>query len=97
MPSALKGLAWATKGFEPGSGDFLHQVADRLLGKELPKAVVTGPSFAKEVALGLPSAVTVHSDDDEFAQRVAKALHGPNFRAYSGNDIRGAVKYSAAR
>lgn len=90
LPASLKGLAWATKGFEPGSGDFLHEVADRVLGVELPKAVVTGPSFAKEVALGLPSAVTVHSDDDGFAQCIAKALHGPNFRAYSGNDIRGA-------
>ncbi len=90
LPPTLTGLAWATKGFEPGSGSFLHQVADRLLGVELPKAVVTGPSFAKEVALGLPSAVTVHSDDDAFAECVAKALHGPKFRAYSGNDIRGA-------
>lgn len=88
--SALTGLAWATKGFEPGSGDFLHEVADRCFGLELPKAVVTGPSFAKEVALGLPSAVTVHSDDAEFAQVMARALHGPNFRAYTGNDIRGA-------
>jgi glycerol-3-phosphate dehydrogenase (NAD(P)+) len=90
LPPTLTGLAWATKGFEPGSGDFLHEVADRVLGVELPKAVVTGPSFAKEVALGLPSAVTVHSDDDAFAERVAKALHGLKFRAYSGNDIRGA-------
>jgi glycerol-3-phosphate dehydrogenase (NAD(P)+) len=90
LPDGLLGLAWATKGFEPGSGDFLHEVADRILGVDLPKAVVTGPSFAKEVALGLPSAVTVHSDHDEFAQRVARSLHGSNFRAYSGNDIRGA-------
>jgi glycerol-3-phosphate dehydrogenase (NAD(P)+) len=90
LPEALAGLAWATKGFEPGSGDFLHEVADRCLGVALPKAVVTGPSFAKEVALALPSAVTVHSDDDTFAQHVARALHGSNFRAYSGNDIRGA-------
>ena len=90
LPAGLTGLAWATKGFEPGSGDFLHEVADRLLGVDLPKAVVTGPSFAKEVALALPSAVTVHSDDDDFAQSVARSLHGSNFRAYSGNDIRGA-------
>lgn len=90
LEAGLSGLAWATKGFEPGSGDFLHEVADRVLGVDLPKAVVTGPSFAKEVALSLPSAVTVHSDDDAFAQRMAKALHGPQFRAYSGNDIRGA-------
>jgi len=90
LPSSLGGLAWATKGFEPGSGDFLHEVADRIVGVNFPKAVVTGPSFAREVALGLPSAVTVHSDHDDFAQQVAKALHGPSFRAYSGNDIRGA-------
>ncbi len=90
LPAGLLGLAWATKGFEPGSGDFLHEVADRILGVELPKAVVTGPSFAREVALALPSAVTVHSDDDAFAQSVARSLHGSNFRAYSGNDIRGA-------
>jgi glycerol-3-phosphate dehydrogenase (NAD(P)+) len=90
LPADLVGLSWASKGFEPGSGDFLHEVADRILGEALPKAVVTGPSFAKEVALGLPSAVTVHSDDDDFAQRVARALHGASFRAYSGNDIRGA-------
>lgn len=90
LPHGLMGLAWATKGFEPGSGDFLHQVADRIVGFDVPKAVVTGPSFAKEVALALPSAVTVHSDDDGFAQSIARALHGSNFRAYSGNDIRGA-------
>lgn len=86
----IHGLAWATKGFEPGSGRFLHEVADRMLGEELPKAVVTGPSFAREVVIGLPSAVTVHSDTEAFAQCIARALHGPQFRAYTGTDIRGA-------
>lgn len=84
------GVAWATKGFEPGSGRFLHEVAEELLGKDVPLAVVTGPSFAKEVALGLPTAVTVHSDNVEFAQMLAEALHGPSFRAYTGNDMMGA-------
>lgn len=84
------GVAWATKGFEPGSGRFLHEVAEDLLGKEVPLAVVTGPSFAKEVALGLPTAVTVHSESSEFAQMLADALHGPSFRAYTGNDMMGA-------
>ena len=84
------GVAWATKGFEPGSGRFLHEVAGELLGPDVPLAVVTGPSFAKEVAQGLPTAVTVHSDDDEFAQAVADALHGPAFRAYTGSDMLGA-------
>ena len=84
------GVAWATKGFEPGSGRFLHEVAGAILGSTVPLAVVTGPSFAKEVAIGLPTALTVHSDDAAFAQSVADVLHGPAFRAYTGNDMLGA-------
>ena len=84
------GVAWATKGFEPGSGRFLHEVAEDILGPQVPLAVVTGPSFAKEVTLGLPTAVTVHGQDPEFAQRVADVLHGPAFRAYTGDDMVGA-------
>ena len=84
------GVAWATKGFEPGSGRFLHEVAAETLGAGVPLAVVTGPSFAKEVAQGLPTAVTVHGDDAGFVQQVASILHGPNFRAYTGDDMRGA-------
>ncbi|MDO5506186.1 MAG: NAD(P)H-dependent glycerol-3-phosphate dehydrogenase [Pseudoxanthomonas suwonensis] len=84
------GVAWATKGFEPGSGRFLHEVAAGVLGPHVPLAVVTGPSFAKEVATGLPTALTVHSDDAGFAGLVAEALHGPSFRAYTGDDMLGA-------
>lgn len=87
---ARAGVAWATKGFEPGSGRFLHEVAAEILGDDVPLAVVTGPSFAREVAQGLPTALTVHSDDEAFAQQVAEALHGPTFRAYTGNDMLGA-------
>lgn len=87
---ARAGVAWATKGFEPGSGRFLHEVAAEDLGPGVPLAVVTGPSFAKEVAAGLPTALTVHSDDEAHAQRVAALLHGPAFRAYTGDDTRGA-------
>src|SRR6478672_2610601 len=84
------GDAWATKGFEPGSGRFLHEVAGEVLGDDVPLAVVTGPSFAKEVAEGLPTALTVHSEDAVFCQQVADALHGPAFRAYTGDDMSGA-------
>ncbi|RPE80235.1 NAD(P)H-dependent glycerol-3-phosphate dehydrogenase [Vulcaniibacterium tengchongense] len=87
---AHAGVAWATKGFEPGSGRFLHEVAEEVLGDGVPLAVVTGPSFAKEVAQGLPTALTVHGRDPAFAQLVADALHGPAFRAYTGNDLLGA-------
>lgn len=82
-------VAWATKGFEPGTGRFLHElVEERLPGHGA--AVVTGPSFAREVAAGLPGAVTVHSDDPVFAQQLASLLHAPNLRAYTGNDMLGA-------
>ncbi len=87
---ARAGVAWATKGFEPGSGRFLHEVAASVLGEAVPLAVVTGPSFAKEVAAGLPTALTVHGEDHAFVQSVADALHGPAFRAYTGDDMRGA-------
>jgi glycerol-3-phosphate dehydrogenase (NAD(P)+) len=83
------GIAWATKGFDPASGRFLHElVAERLPGH--PAAVVTGPSFAREVALGLPTAVTVHSADAAFARDIAQKLHSPFFRAYTGSDVTGA-------
>jgi glycerol-3-phosphate dehydrogenase (NAD(P)+) len=87
---AHAGVAWATKGFEPGSGRFLHEVAAQMLGDTVPLAVVTGPSFAKEVAQGLPTALTVHGSSQGFAQQVADVLHGPAFRAYTGDDMLGA-------
>ena len=83
------GVAWATKGFEPGTGRFLHElVGERLPGH--PAAVVTGPSFAREVVAGLPTAVTVHADQPEFGQTLASLLHAPNLRAYTGDDMLGA-------
>jgi glycerol-3-phosphate dehydrogenase (NAD(P)+) len=83
------GLAWATKGFDPPSGRFLHEIAAERL-PAAPAAIVTGPSFAREVAQGLPTAVTVHSADADFAQRIADLLHSPRFRAYTGSDMIGA-------
>ena len=83
------GIAWATKGFEPGTGRFLHE----LVAEKFPQraaAIVTGPSFAREVAQGLPTAVTVHSTDHAFAQQVAALLHASTFRAYTGSDVIGA-------
>jgi glycerol-3-phosphate dehydrogenase (NAD(P)+) len=86
-PSA--NIAWATKGFEPGTGRFLHElVAEKFPGRAA--AVITGPSFAREVASGMPSAVTVHSENEAFAQQMATLLHAPNFRAYTGKDVLGA-------
>lgn len=85
-----QGIAWACKGFEPGSGRLLHQVATELLPAGTPQAIVTGPSFAKEVAMNLPTAVTVAGSDASFTKVMANALHGGRFRAYTSDDMIGA-------
>ena len=85
-----QGIAWACKGLEPGSGHFLHQAAIQAVGNGRPMAVVTGPSFATEVAANLPTAVTVAGTDEHYCARIAQALHGGNFRAYTSDDIVGA-------
>jgi glycerol-3-phosphate dehydrogenase (NAD(P)+) len=85
-----QGVSWGCKGLEPGTGRFLHEPAQALFGTERPLAVVTGPSFAREVAANLPTAVTVAGTDPDYCARVAGALHGAHFRAYTSDDIVGA-------
>lgn len=82
-------LAWATKGFETTSGKLLHEVAREVLGDSTPFAVLSGPTFAREVAQGLPTAVTVASNDKRFADDLARALASPVFRAYTSDDLIG--------
>ncbi|MEN1727432.1 MAG: NAD(P)H-dependent glycerol-3-phosphate dehydrogenase, partial [Pseudomonadota bacterium] len=91
------GLAWASKGFEPGSGRLLHVVAAERFGADMPLALVTGPSFAKEVAAGLPTAVTVASNNAAFGEAWAELLHGSSFRAYYTADLTGAELGSAVK
>jgi glycerol-3-phosphate dehydrogenase (NAD(P)+) len=85
-----QGIAWGCKGFEPGSGRLLHQVATDLLPENTPVAIVTGPSFAQEVANNLPTAVTVAGPVNRFTADLASALHGDRFRVYTSDDITGA-------
>jgi len=82
-------VCWATKGFELHSGKLPHQVAAEVLGSDRPMAVLSGPTFAKEVAEGLPTAMTVAAKDSDFAAALAKSLSGDNFRTYTSNDIIG--------
>jgi len=82
-------IAWATKGFEAGSGKLLHQVAEDVFGADRSVAVISGPTFAGEVAKGLPTAVTVASNDNEFADFLANRLHTRTFRIYTSDDIIG--------
>ncbi len=82
-------IVWATKGLETATGKFLHEIAQEELGADRPHAVVSGPSFAKEVARGLPTAVTVASTFPALAQEVVGWLHSDTFRVYTSEDIVG--------
>ena len=88
MRPALR-LAWATKGFELESGKLPHQVALEVLGPGFPMAVLSGPTFAREVGAGLPTAMTVASTNHEFCTSLANSLSSDNFRAYTSHDIIG--------
>ena len=83
------GVAWATKGLEQESGKLPHQLAQEVLGRDWPMAALSGPTFAREVGAGLPTAMTVASPDEAFAKNIAKRLSGNNFRAYTSTDIIG--------
>jgi glycerol-3-phosphate dehydrogenase (NAD(P)+) len=85
----LRELAWACKGIEAGTHLLVHQILEELLGPAGTKAVISGPSFAREVAIGLPTAVTVASDNAVFAHSWVSRLHGNGFRAYSSTDVVG--------
>ncbi|HEX6572071.1 MAG TPA: NAD(P)H-dependent glycerol-3-phosphate dehydrogenase [Steroidobacteraceae bacterium] len=82
-------IAWATKGFELETGKLPHQVASEVLGMSVPTAVLSGPTFAREVGLGLPTAMTVASRDRDYAMELAQRLSGKNFRAYASTDMIG--------
>ena len=82
-------VAWGTKGLEPDTRKLLHQLAREELGEHIPTAVISGPTFAGEVARKLPGAVTVASANQEFALTMASALHNDYFRAYTSHDVIG--------
>ncbi|MEL0654425.1 NAD(P)H-dependent glycerol-3-phosphate dehydrogenase [Pseudoalteromonas issachenkonii] len=83
-------VAWATKGLEPNTGRLLQEVALQELGDDIPLAVLSGPTFAKEMAMGSPTAISVSSTSPEFAQQLADLLHcGRSFRVYNNDDFIG--------
>lgn len=77
-----KHLAWGSKGLEPETNKLLHEICKEEMGEGIVPVVVTGPTFAAEVARGLPSAVTVACEDEHYAEQVARMLHNEVFRAY---------------
>jgi glycerol-3-phosphate dehydrogenase (NAD(P)+) len=91
-------LIWATKGLEPHTGRLLQDVAVERLGNDIPLAVLSGPTFAKEMVAGLPTAISLSATDEKLAQEFAAKLHcSKSFRVYMtpdfiGVQLGGAVK-----
>lgn len=83
------GVIWLCKGIETITSLLPHQIVSETLPAAFPRGALTGPSFAQEVARGLPTALTLASNDGEFAQRTAKALHHSRLRIYSSTDVVG--------
>ncbi|MDD2737321.1 MAG: NAD(P)-dependent glycerol-3-phosphate dehydrogenase [Methylomonas lenta] len=84
-----KQIAWASKGFDRDQGALLSEVVVEILGQDTLTAALSGPTFAREVADGLPTAITVASKSDVFAKQVAALFHNHRFRVYTSRDIVG--------
>jgi glycerol-3-phosphate dehydrogenase (NAD(P)+) len=82
-------VIWACKGFEADTSQLPHQIAAQVLPVDMPRGVLSGPSFAEEVARGLPTALTLASADGGFARQAALDLHHARLRIYSSTDVIG--------
>jgi glycerol-3-phosphate dehydrogenase (NAD(P)+) len=94
-------IAWATKGFNPDDGSLLHEVVAEIFYAQTPSAILSGPTFAREVAADLPTAITIASANQDFANQLAGILHSERFRTYTSSDmigveVGGAVKNAMA-
>ena len=83
-------VLWACKGLEAGSQLLPHQIVAEELGAGAPCGALTGPSFAEEVARGLPTAIALASAYGDFAETVAQSLHNSRLRVYANHDVVGA-------
>jgi glycerol-3-phosphate dehydrogenase (NAD(P)+) len=88
-PHAIPNLVWLCKGFEYGTGLLPHQVMRVVLGDAVPGAALSGPSFAQEVARGLPCALTVASSSASLREQVVATVHGGSVRVYACDDVVG--------
>ncbi|GIU05036.1 NAD(P)H-dependent glycerol-3-phosphate dehydrogenase [Shewanella morhuae] len=83
-------IVWATKGLEPETGRLLQDVARDVLGEQYPLAVLSGPTFAKELAMGLPTAIAVAGTCPKFTHELIELLHSPkHLRVYANDDFTG--------
>jgi glycerol-3-phosphate dehydrogenase (NAD(P)+) len=83
-------VCWATKGLEPDTGRLLQDVAHGVIGQHYPLAVLSGPTFAKELAMGMPTAISVASPNKEFVSELQEKIHcSKTFRVYANEDFIG--------
>jgi len=82
-------LVWLCKGFEENTRLLPHEVVQQVLGDTVTMGALSGPSFAQEVAKGMPCALTIASSSQALRERVVNALHARNIRIYSSDDIVG--------
>lgn len=82
-------IAWATKGFAPNDGYLLHYSVENIFSKDTPAAVLSGPTFAREVAADLPTAITIAANNTEFSEQLTRIFHSTRFRTYTSTDMIG--------
>ena len=82
-------IAWGTKGLDPLSARPLHELVAQVFGEATAMAIVSGPSFAKEVGQGLPTAICISGNDVPFVRDLTERLHSSNFRVYPNDDFLG--------
>ncbi|KTD48627.1 glycerol-3-phosphate dehydrogenase (NAD+) [Legionella rubrilucens] len=89
LQAPTQGITWLTKGIDPASNRLLSELVAEHWGENYPLAILSGPSFARELAQGLPTAVTLAGNHGEYQKSLQQALHHDNLRVYLGNDIVG--------
>lgn len=89
VPHAISGVVWLCKGLEEHTRLLPHQIISDVFSNGIPAGALSGPSFAQEVARGLPCALTIASSDASLRERVVAAVHGGSLRVYASSDIVG--------
>ena len=82
-------LAWATKGLDKDSGRLRSDIASQILSDKIPMAALSGPTFAMELAKGLPTAIAVAGTDSDFIKEFCELMHTKTFRIYESDDLVG--------
>lgn len=80
-------LSWATKGLETQSLDFLSDVVKKTLGTKIKMAAISGPTFARELACGMPTAIALAGNDEDYCHYMCNLLHTKSFRIYQSHDL----------